>query len=84
MDIGSGSRPTAEGVKQAVRAKGGTPACLVCGREEGFALEEASVLGTGRAEQYGTSRQHRAQLVCENCGHAMSFDLAKLRATGGA
>jgi uncharacterized protein with PIN domain len=56
----------------------------VCGREEGFALEEASVLGTGRAEQYGTSRQHRAQLVCENCGHAMSFDLAKLRATGGA
>ena len=84
MDIGSGSRPTVEGVKRAVRAKGGTPACPVCGGEEEFALEEASVLGSGRAEEYGTSRLRRAQMVCENCGHAMDFDLAKLQATGGA
>ena len=79
-----GSHPTVEGVKRAVRAKGRTPACPVCGREEDFALEEASVLGSGRAEEYGTIRLQRAQLVCENCGHAMDFDLAKLRATGGA
>jgi predicted RNA-binding Zn-ribbon protein involved in translation (DUF1610 family) len=71
-----------EEVKQAVRAKGGTLACPVCGRE-GFTLVEVAVLGTGRAEEYGTSRQQRAQPVCENCGHVMNFDLAKLRATGG-
>jgi predicted RNA-binding Zn-ribbon protein involved in translation (DUF1610 family) len=81
--VDSGSHPTVEGVKQAVQAKGGTLACPVCGREE-FTLEEASVLGSGRAEEYGTSRLRRAQLVCENCGHVMNFDLAKLRNTGGA
>ncbi len=79
----SGSHPSVEGVKQAVQAKGGTLACPVCGGEE-FTLEEASVLGSGRAEEYGTSRLQRAQLGCENCGHVMNFDLAKLRATGGA
>jgi hypothetical protein len=35
------------------------------------------------AEQYGTRRQQRAQLVCENCGHVMNFDLTKVRPTGG-
>jgi len=82
--VDSGSHLTVEEVKQAVRAKGGTLACLVCGREEGFALEVASVLGSGRSEEYGTSRLQRAQMVCENCGHAMNFDLARPRATGGA
>jgi len=80
--VDSGSHPTVEGVKQAVQAKGGTLACAVCGREE-FTLVEVTVLGSGMAEQYGTRRQQRAQLVCENCGHVMNFDLAKLRATGG-
>jgi len=55
----------------------------VCGRE-GFTLVEVTVLGAGMAEQYGTRRQQRAQLVCENCGHVMTFDLAKVRvAVGG-
>jgi hypothetical protein len=42
---------------------------------------EVAVLGTGRAEEYGTRRQQRAQLVCENCGHVMNFDLTKVRVT---
>ena len=79
-----GSHPTVEGITRAVQAKGGTLACPVCGREEGFTLVEVTVLGAGMAEQYGTRRHQRAQLVCENCGHVMNFDLAKLRATGGA
>ena len=37
-----------------------------------------TVLGAGMAEQYGTRRQQRAQLVCENCGHVMNFDLTKV------
>ena len=79
----SGSPPTVEEVKQAVRSKGGTLSCPVCGREE-FALVEVTVLGSGMAKQYGTRRQHRAQMVCEHCGHATNFDLARLQATGGA
>ena len=83
MDIGSGSRPPVEGVKRAVRAKGGTPACPVCGREEEFALEEVSVMSAGMAEGYGTRRVRRGQLVCENCGCVVVMDLARLGATGG-
>jgi len=82
MDIGSRSHPTVEGITRAVRAKGGTLACPVCGRE-GFTLVEVTVLGAGMAEQYGTRRQQRAQLVCENCGHVMNFDLAKVRVAAG-
>ena len=77
-----GSHPTVEGITQAVQAKGGTLACPVCGREE-FTLVEVTVLGSGMAEQYGTRRQQRAQMVCENCGHVMNFDLAKVRVTVG-
>jgi transcription elongation factor Elf1 len=77
-----GSHPSVEGIKRAVQAKGGTLACPVCGRE-GFTLVEVTVLEAGMAEQYGTRRQQRAQLVCENCGHVMNFDLARLRDAGG-
>ena len=79
----AGTHPSVEGIKGAVQSKGGTLACPVCGREE-FTLEEVSVLSAGMAEAYGARRRLRAQLVCENCGHVMNFDLAKLRATGGA
>ena len=78
----SGSHPSVEGITQAVQAKGGTLACPVCGREE-FTLVEVTVLGSGMAEQYGTRRLQRAQMVCENCGYVMNFDLAELRGTGG-
>ena len=77
-----GSTPSVEGIKRAVRAKGGTLACPVCGREE-FTLVEVTVLGAGMAEQYGTRRHQRAQLVCENCGHVMNFDLSRLRVEEG-
>ncbi len=75
-----------EEVRRRIRAKGGALACPVCGGE-GFAMEEVSVLASGQSEQYGTRRLPRAQLVCENCGCVVNFDLAKLgaaRQAGGA
>ena len=75
-----------EEVRQRIRAKGGVLACPTCGGE-GFAMEEVSVLASGQLEQYGTRRLPRAQLLCENCGCVVTFDLARLgagRQTGGA
>jgi len=82
MDFGI--HPTIEAVNEAVRAKGGSLSCPVCGRAE-FALEEVTVLGGGMMEGYGTRRLQRGQLVCENCGCVVSIDLARLGAgVGGA
>ena len=67
-------------VRRAVRSKGGTLACPLCGREE-FAIEEAAVLGGGSQAGYGRGRLQRAQLVCENCGGVVTFDLGRLRAS---
>ncbi len=78
----AGTHPSVEGIKEAVRSKGGTLECPLCGREE-FALEEVSVMSAGMAEAYGTRRVQRGQLVCENCGCVVVIDLARLRATGG-
>ena len=44
MDFGI--HPTVEAVHEAVRAKGGSLSCPLCGRDE-FALEEVTVLGAG-------------------------------------
>ena len=66
-------------IRRAVRSKGGTLACPVCGREE-FAVEEAAVLGSGGQAGYGRGRLQRAQLVCENCGGVVNLDLGRLRA----
>ena len=78
---------SAEGVLRAVREKGGRLTCNTCDRQN-FAFAEVSVQGAGMSEGYGTRRVQRAQLVCENCGHVMNFDLGKLtsglRADGGA
>jgi hypothetical protein len=80
-----GVHPTVEAVHEAVRAKGGSLSCPVCGRDE-FTLEEIVVLGAGMAEGYGTRRVQRGQLVCENCGCVVAIDLARLGAAapGGA
>jgi predicted nucleic-acid-binding Zn-ribbon protein len=78
-----GIHPTVEAVHEAVRAKGGTLACPICGRDE-FALEEIVVLGAGMAEGYGTRRVQRGQLVCENCGCVVSIDLTRLGAGAAA
>ena len=77
----AGSHPTVEQIKEAVQAKGGTLACPVCG-QEAFTLEEVTVLGAGMAEGYGTRRIQRGQLVCDNCGCVINFDLQKLRGAG--
>ena len=81
MDLGI--HPTVEAVHEAVRAKGGTLACPICGRDE-FALEEIVVLGAGMAEGYGTRRVQRGQLVCENCGCVVAIDLTRLGAGAAA
>ncbi|AHY45696.1 Hypothetical Protein RradSPS_0413 [Rubrobacter radiotolerans] len=53
-------------------------ACTVCGRTE-FSVEEAAILSGGSAQGYGAHRLPRTQVVCENCGHVMSFAVAKLQ-----
>ena len=85
-EVDLGIHPTVEAVHEAVRAKGGSLSCPICGRDE-FALEEVTVLGAGMAEGYGTRRVQRGQLVCENCGCVVSIDLTRLgagAAAGGA
>ena len=85
-EVDLGIHPTVEAVHEAVRAKGGSLSCPLCGRDE-FALEEVTVLGAGMAEGYGTRRVQRGQLVCENCGCVVAIDLARLgagAAAGGA
>jgi hypothetical protein len=82
-EVDLGIHPTVEAVHEAVRAKGGTLACPICGRDE-FALEEIVVLGAGMAEGYGTRRVQRGQLVCENCGCVVSIDLTRLGAGAAA
>lgn len=66
-------------LRRAIRSKGGTLSCPLCGREE-FAMEEAAILGSGGRQGYGRDRLQRAQLVCENCGGVVSLDLGRLKA----
>jgi transcription elongation factor Elf1 len=73
------TQASVEEIKQAIQSRGGTITCPVCGWEE-YTAEEVDVLSGHRT--YGAHRLHRAQLVCENCGHVMNFDLAKLQAKG--
>ena len=73
------TQASVEEIKQAIQSKGGTIACPVCGRED-YTAEEVNVLSGHRT--YGTHRLHRVQLVCENCGYVVNFDLAKLQAKG--
>ena len=73
------TQASVEEIKQAIQSKRGTITCPVCGWEE-YTAEEVDVLSGHRT--YGAHRLHRAQLVCENCGHVMNFDLAKLQAKG--
>lgn len=76
MDISS--HPTVDELREAVRARGATLACTVCGHEE-FSMEEAELRGAGAGQYFGNYRLPRAQIVCENCGHVMSFEVDKLR-----
>ena len=79
MDTAS-HHPSVEEIKQAVQSEGGALGCPVCGREE-YAVEEVTVLSAQMA--YGAHRVQRAQLVCENCGNVLNFDLARLRSPNG-
>lgn len=75
MDIPS--LPSVEELRQAIQARGGTAVCKECGGED-LSMEQVTPMSA--REGYGTHRLKRADLVCENCGHVMGYELAKLRA----
>ncbi len=72
------SHPSVDELREALREKDVTLACTICGRDE-FSMEEATLRGSGRGQQYGAVRLMRAQLVCEKCGHVMGFEIEKLQ-----
>lgn len=76
MDISS--HPSVEELRQAIQARGGTAICKECGSED-LSMEQVAPVDAG-GPGYGTHRLKRADLVCENCGHVMGYELAKLRA----
>jgi predicted nucleic-acid-binding Zn-ribbon protein len=82
-EVDLSKHPTVEAVHEAVRAKGGSLSCPICGRDE-FALEEVSLTGSGMAEGYGRRPVERGQLVCENCGGVVGIDLERLGAGAAA
>lgn len=69
---------TLEEVSQAIKSRGGNLSCPVCGNER-FAMEEATVMGAGKQEAYGSHRLKRAQLICENCAVIINVDLDRLQ-----
>ena len=77
LDMNIPSHPSAEELRQAIKAKGGMAVCKECGGEE-LSVEEVSPMDAAGAG-YGTHRLNRADLICENCGHVMGYELDKLR-----
>ena len=75
------SRPSVEGLRQAIRTKRGVDvSCNVCGGEE-FLIEQVAPLDAA-GPGYGARRHKRVDLVCKGCGHVMGFELEKLRSEG--
>ncbi|MDN5696814.1 MAG: hypothetical protein L0G70_02425 [Rubrobacter sp.] len=72
------SHPSVDELRAAVHARGAMLACTVCRHEE-FSIEEAEIRGIGGGQYLGNHRLPRAQIVCENCGHVMSFEVRKLQ-----
>jgi hypothetical protein len=73
------SHPSAEQLRDLLRERDVTLACTVCGHET-FAIEEASIRASGGRNYYGNQRLLREQVICEHCGHVMSFSLDVIRA----
>ncbi|CAN5674719.1 hypothetical protein BH24ACT22_BH24ACT22_07140 [soil metagenome] len=72
------SHPSVDELREALRKKDTSLACTVCGHEE-FSMEEATLRASGKGQSYGNVRLMRAQIVCENCGHVMGFEIEKLQ-----
>ncbi len=70
-------RPSVEELTAAIEAKGGTIACNVCSKQD-FSIEQVAPMAVGGGQ--GERRLQRTDLMCENCGHVMGFELEKLRA----
>jgi len=70
------SHPSVDELRQAIQERGGNTACNVCGHEE-FSMEQITTIESGGG--YGSHRLKRADLICENCGHVMGFELEKLQ-----
>ena len=71
------SHLSVEELRQTIQARGGAAVCMECGGEK-LSLEQVAPMSA--REGYGTHRLKRADLVCENCGHVMGYELEKLRA----
>ena len=71
--------PSADQLREALQERGATLACTVCSHED-FAIEEASIRASGGRNYLGNVRLMREHVICENCGHVMSFALDVLRA----
>jgi hypothetical protein len=65
--------PTLESLRASLSEKGVTLACTVCGTAE-FRVEEATIRGRAHSVYYGYTQLQRTQLVCNHCGHVMSFE----------
>lgn len=76
------SHPSVDDLREALREIDVSLACAMC-RHEVFSMEEATLRGSGKGQNYGISLLARAQLVCEKCGYVMSFEIEKLRNTRG-
>lgn len=74
MDLSS--HPSVDELRQAIQARGANVACNVC-RQEEFSTEQVAIMEAGSG--YGTQRIKRMDLVCQNCGHVMGFELDRLR-----
>jgi hypothetical protein len=74
--------PSVDELREGLRERDATLACTVCGQEE-FSMEEASLRGSGKGQNYGSYRLARAHLVCEKCGHVMGFEIEKLQKNQG-
>ena len=76
MDIPE--HPSVDELLAVIRTRGGTIACSVCSRQE-FSLEQTMPMAASGG--YGEQREKRTDLICENCGHVMGFELKNLRSS---
>jgi hypothetical protein len=72
------AHPSAEQLRDALLERDVKLACTICGHED-FAIEEASIRASGGRNYYGNVRLMREQVICEHCGHIMSFSIDVLR-----
>jgi transcription elongation factor Elf1 len=71
------SHPSVDELREALRERDVTFACTVCGRKE-FSRRRPRYGAPGWDRTTGLTAWC-AQLVCEECGHVMGFEIEKLQ-----